>query len=208
MEWKKHIGITLLVLIVLLALDTAKCIASRPQPYSTETYVVDDGGGQSHVVTYKYYDTKNSLALDTKEYVLIMAVSVCVLAMADNFHRRAARLRAMKRRCTVPVSAVVTRVRSGRTDDHIRYRYKMYNATYQYEYLGFSYESSNGCFGRRRHSFTGKVTEGETEEIHINPDAPEELFDFLAQDSLRSSLTSAVVLTGSGIAFLVSLLVH
>lgn len=206
MEWKKHIISTLLVLIVLLALDTAKCIAARPKPYLSETYVVDDGGGKSHIVTQNYYDQKNSLALEPKEYALIMSVCVAMLAMSNNFHRRASRLSAMKRRCTVPVPAVVASVRSGRTDGRIRYRYTMYSAVYRYEYLGFSYESGNGSFGRRKNMFSGKVTAGEEEEICINPDAPEELFDFLAQYSLQSSRFAAFLLTGMGIVFLVVLL--
>lgn len=206
MQWSKGVISTLIILVALLVLDTAKCIATRPKPYLSETYVVDDGGGKTHVVTENYYDQKNSLALEPREYALVMFASVAMLAIASNFARRSARLSALRSRCTAPVFAVVSSVRSGRADDHVRYRQMMYNPTYRYEYLGLPYESNNGCYGRRKYSLLGRINIGDEEEILVNPEKPYELFDFIAQDTIASSRFLVYMLSGMGVMFLVWLL--
>ena len=202
MQWNKRMIVTLVILLVLLVLDTAKCIATRPKPYLSETHVADDG----HVVTTNYYDEKNSLALEPREYAMVMLVSVTMLAIACNFARRSARVSALQQKCTVPVYAVVSAVRSGRADAYIRYRLRVYNPTYRYEYLGLPYESDNGCYGRRSHSLQGGINIGDEEEILVNPENPYELFDSVAQYTLKYSRSLVYILSGMGISFLVWLL--
>lgn len=200
---KRAIG-TFIIFIVLLILVSVKCAVTRPKPISTETYV-DENGTEC---TYSKYDLTAGIALDTKSYVSIMVTSTAILATACNFERRKVRLSALKKRCTVSVPAVVTSVRCARSDDKIRYRQKVYNATYRYEYLGTSYESNNFCYGAKR-SFTDfPIKAGDKEKILINPEKPNELFDNLAEFPLSNSRFNGFILSAGGIAIIVVLLIR
>ena len=202
MVWNKRTVGTLITVIVLLLLCAAKCKAEKPQPVVSETYTDENGT----VYTYKQYDTQAAQALDTKSYALIMAAGVAVLAIAGNFMRRTARLSALKGRCTASVPAVVTAVRRGKTDAQIRHRRTVYNAAYRYEYSGTTFESNNYCYGTAKSSFSEPVRVGDTQEIRINPANPDELFDFLAESSLRHSRFLGIFLSASGILLLLALL--
>ena len=202
MVWNKRSIGTLVAVIVLILLCAVKCSVSRPKPISSETYV--DGNGAVHI--YEQYDSRAGKALDPGSYALIMAAGVAILAAASNFRRRTVRLTALKNRCTASVPAVVTAVRSGKTDGHIRYRYKVYNATYRYEYLGTTYESNNFCYGSRKSFLEDPIHVGDTEEIYINPADPDELFDFLAEYSLKNSTFLSTFTSVSGVVFIVALL--
>lgn len=134
MEWKKRAIGTLAALIVLILLAVVKCTAERPKPVSTETHVDSNG----NVVIYEQYGARAGQVLDPGSYAAVIATSTAILAASCNFHRRRMRLTALKNRCTASVPAVVTAVRSGKTDGHLRYKHKVYNATNRYEYLGIS----------------------------------------------------------------------
>ena len=204
MVWNKRSIGTLVAVIVLILLCAVKCSVSRPKPISSETYV--DGNGDVHI--YEQYDSRAGKALDPGSYALIMAAGVAILAAASNFRRRTVRLTALKNRCTASVPAVVTAVKSANGDGHIRYRSKVYNATYRYEYLGTTYESNNFCYGSRKRTFGDPIHVGDTEEICINPADPDELFDFLAEFSLKNSTVVSTLYSVMGLMFFVALLFH
>ena len=205
---KIRILCTLIAAVVMIALAVTKYYAEKPEPYSVETYVVDDGNGSSEEVTYKRYDLTDGQPLDPKAYVIVMAGCTTLLAISCNFYRRASLLNALRKRCTVSVPAVVTIVKRAKADAQIRYRYMMYNATYQYEYQGATYESNNHCYGRKQNSFSGKVNSGDRAEIHIDPDNPRDLFDPLAKYSLTNSRTLAFILTVGGMLIFVGLMIR
>lgn len=202
MVWNKQSIGTLIALIALLLLVAVKCTVTRPKPITSETYVNENGT----VVTYEQYDSTTGRALDTRSYVSIVMAGVAVLAMACNFQHRTARLSALKNRCTASVPAVVTAVKSARSDAQLRYRHKVYNATYRYEYLGMSYESNNFCYGSRKTTFADPIHVGDTEEICINPANPDELYDYLAEYSLKNSRFLGNFFTVFGILMLLALL--
>ena len=204
MVWNKRSIGTLVAVIVLILLCAVKCSVSRPKPISSETYV--DGNGDVHI--YEQYDSRAGQTLDPGSYALIMAAGVAILAAASNFRRRTVRLTALKNRCTASVPAVVTAVKSANGDGHIRYRSKVYNATYRYEYLGTTYESNNFCYGSRKRTFGDPIHVGDTEEICINPADPDELFDFLAEFSLKNSTVLSTFYSVMGLMFFVALLFH
>ena len=204
MIWNKRNTGTLIALIGLLILVAVKCAVTRPTPVTTETHVDKNGT----VYIYEEYDSTDGETLDLKSYALLMTASVTMLAMACNFHRRRVRLSALKRRCTVSVPAVVTSVRRGRSDDKIRYRCIVYNATYRYEYLGRYYESNNNCYGVKKSFIDEPVRVGDSEVIHIDPDDPDMLFDFLAEFPLKISKYNSFILTAGGIGLIVALLIR
>ena len=197
MKWNKRMVFTLIVFCAMILIAGIKCAATRPEPVSTTTYVVDADGGNI-VVTEEKNDFTAGKLLDIKSYVLVLAGCGVIFAMAGNFRRRVKRLSKMKSRCTVTVPAVVSNVISSRNDGHIRYKVKVYNATYQYEYLGLPYESNNQCYGARRKTLTGKVNVGDSEKIYVNPENPQDIFDSLAEDSLSSAKFISIVLIASG----------
>ena len=197
MKWNKRMVFTLIVFCAMILIAGIKCAATRPEPVSTTTYVVDADGGNI-VVTEEKNDFTAGKLLDIKSYVLVLAGCGVIFAMAGNFRRRVKRLSEMKSRCTVTVPAVVSFVTSARADAHIRYKYKVYNATYRYEYLGLPYESNNHCYGSKRNTFTGKVNVGDSEKISVNPENPTDIFDPLAEYSLSSAKFISIVLIASG----------
>lgn len=202
MVWNKRAIGTLIALIVLLLLVAVKCTAEKPKLVTTGTG--RDSNGDD--VIYQEYTPGASRRLDAEIYPAIATAGVLILAASGNFHRRAARLSALKNRCTASVPAVVTDVKSSKNDGHLRYRVRMYNATYRYEYLGMSYESNNQCYGNRGSSEGGPIHVGDTEEICINPADPEELFDFLAESALKTSRIPAIVYSGMGLLMILALL--
>ena len=123
-------------------------------------------------------------------FVVIMALPLGVLAFYC--YKQIRKLRDIKRECTIEVPAVITAVRKGYSiDGHIGGRGPHYNADYQYEYNGKTYESHHSIYGSAK---TGGPKVGEMVTICINPFEPTELFDHLAETALQFYLTSCVLL--------------
>ena len=125
-------------------------------------------------------------------FVVFMAIPLGLLAYYC--YKQSCKLRDMKRECTIEVPAVITAVRKRYSiDGHIGGRGPHYNADYQYEYNGKTYESHHSIYGSAK---TGGPKVGEMVTIRINPFEPTELFDHLAETALQFYLTSCVLLGG------------
>ena len=123
-------------------------------------------------------------------FVIFMAIPLGMLAYY--FYRQGCMLREMKRVCTIEVPAVITAVRKRYSiDGHFGGRGPHYNADYQYEYDGKTYESHHSIYGNAK---IGGPKVGEMVTIRINPFEPTELFDHLAETALQYYITSCVLL--------------
>lgn len=113
--------------------------------------------------------------------LVLMALPLAVMGFL--LFRQGSKLLRMKRECTIEVTAVITELRRSRSiDGFFGGRRIQYNAEYQYEYDGTTYESHNPFYGRQHYQ---KPEVGQIVTIHINPFAPTELFDPLAEASMR-----------------------
>lgn len=123
---------------------------------------------------------------------------ITVLLMSLYFYHKARQITAMKKRCTKKVTAVITAVRKGQPpDDPLRYRYGRTNASYRYECNGTVYNSSNNIYGIQRGS--KRLKEGDIVQLFIDPDSPATIFDGLASSARSSFLTTAFLLTFTGL---------
>lgn len=208
MKLNKRVILALIAFLIMIILAAVKYTLTRPKPISSETYIVDDGDGRSHTVTYERYDSTAGKAHDKKTYILIMTACAAFFAVAGNFQKRTDRLNAIKNRCTVPVPAVVISVTRSLHDDYIRYQRPVYNATYRYEYLGTVYEGNNRCYGLKRKTLSGKIKVGDSEEIFVNPQNPRDFFDILGEDCLKSARFNVILSVLTGIASYVMLMIN
>lgn len=127
----------------------------------------------------------------------LVFIGITILIMAVYFINRCRKILALKKRCTKKVSAVVTHIRSARSDDEIRYKYRRYNASYKYEFNGTEYNSRNNIFGGQK-AFT-RLKVGDSVTIHVNPDEPDELYDDLSNSALRSFFLTSAMLVFTGL---------
>ena len=121
--------------------------------------------------------------------------ALVLLGMAYCFFTRWRNLNRFKQQCTVEVPAVITAVRKRRTfDGTFGGRGMCYNADYRYEYEGMAYESHAFIYGRKQF-YEPKI--GEAVIIRINPYAPAELFDPLAEGALDFYIYTGVCMAAA-----------
>ena len=126
------------------------------------------------------------------ENFVLIAVGIILIFYAISNYRYSQRARDLKKRCTVPVDAVIVKVDMRRTDGFQNSvgRYQK-NCTYLYEYNGNSYTVNNNVW-----SSIAEVREGQKVRLFIDPDCPySEIFDPVAQ----AGLTNGYVSTAAGI---------
>ncbi len=111
------------------------------------------------------------------ENFVLIAVGIILICYAISNYRYSHRARDLKKRCTVPVDAVIVKVDMRRTDGFQNSvgRYQK-NCTYLYEYNGNSYTVNNNVW-----SSIAEVREGQKVRLFIDPDCPySEIFDPVA----------------------------
>ncbi|MBQ4485931.1 MAG: hypothetical protein II936_02865 [Oscillospiraceae bacterium] len=121
------------------------------------------------------------------ENFVLIAVGIILIFYAISNYRYSQRARDLKKRCTVPVDAVIVKVDMRRTDGFQNSvgRYQK-NCTYLYEYNGNSYTVNNNVW-----SSIAEVREGQKVRLFIDPDCPySEIFDPVAQAGLTNGYVS------------------
>ena len=132
----------------------------------TTTYV--DENGVTYTYTYTDYSNGGHPPIDKGSLILIILAALVVFALAAYHLYRAYRANKIKKVCIEQIPALVVRIDGSRgDDDHYRYRYRRYNATYRYDYNGRTYSCRNRMWGDKR-TLAG-MKQGDTTMINICP---------------------------------------
>ena len=143
----------------------------------TETFV--DENGVTYTYTYTDYSNGGHPPMDKTSLMLIVLSVLVVFSLAAYHFYRAYRANQIKKVCIEQIPAMVVRIDASRGDDnHYRYRYRRYNATYRYDYNGRTYSCRK----------------------NICPGQPEVLFDRLGECERRYFLTNGILQTIAGVA--------
>jgi hypothetical protein len=173
-------------------------------PTRVETKEVVNEDGTVTTVTYQYYDDPSSPKPDTGKYRTLIICVVSLAGMGVFFTTHFNRINKLKKRCTVPVSAVCTSVRKSKGDEHgLRHKYAAFNATYLYNYNGQQIESRNHEYGGTQYFIKYPINVGDHADIMVNPSDPRELYDKLAESARRSQILDMVILYGGAVVLLI-----
>lgn len=170
---------------------------------STTTYV--DENGVTYTYTYTDYSNGGHPPIDKGSLILIILAALVVFALAAYHFYRAYRANKIKKVCVEQIPALIVRIDGSRgDDDHYRYRYRRYNATYRYDYNGRTYSCRNRMWGDKR--TLGGLKQSDTTMINICPGQPEVLFDRLGECERRYFLANGILQTIAGIAILLMII--
>ena len=162
-----------------------------------------DENGNTYTVTYTYVDRTNDHSVDASFYKWTILFVVVFSLMAAYFWYREIEVQKLKDRCSVPVSALVVKIRKSKHGDRmLRSKYMQYNATYRYTYNGNVFESQNEYYGSKVTQLNPFSTycgesEGEMVTVQIDSADPNSVYDLFAEQARKSFFFYAAFLIDS-----------
>ena len=152
----------------------------RYEPYRVETREVTDENG-TYTAVYRYYDATSRKGVDPDLYKILVMTGFVFSILGAYVLYRLKEMNRLKNRCSVPVTATVISIRSSaHWDRFIRFRRKMNNATYRYDYEGLTFEGSNEYYGSRSFIF-GDEKPGDIVTVMLDPVSPNTVYDLYAK---------------------------